>query len=87
MARKPAQRYKVTRAQDGAEVRAELSLAQARRECGDLNAQARQQVGLTDFFRDEQGNVVTPPQPIYGSMIQGEISKYEIRSADGLVIS
>ena len=71
-----ADTFSVVRAQDGAKVRAELSLEDAHSECAVLNAQARTPVGMT-----------VDGTCIYGSMFHGEISRYEIRSDDGLVIS
>jgi hypothetical protein len=70
------QTYTVARAQDGAQVRAELTLDQAKDECAMLNAQARNAVGQT-----------VDGHPIYGSMIHGEVSRYEVRSGDGLVLA
>jgi hypothetical protein len=68
--------YTVNRVQDGAEVRRELGLSAAEDEVAMLNAQARVTTGQTiDGF------------PIYGSMIRGEISRYEIRSMSGLVLA
>lgn len=78
--------YTVNRAQDGAVVRAELSLEDAKSECLDLNVQARQQVGLTEPVRDQRGDMLHPARPIFGSMYHGEIARYEVWSADGLVI-
>lgn len=68
--------YTVNRSQDGAVVRAELSIDEAKSECNILNAQARIPAG--------QG---LDGRQIYGSMFHGEISRYEVRSADGLVIA
>lgn len=78
--------YSVHRSQDGAQVRAELSLDDAQAECAMLNAQARVQVGTTPAIYDRRGGMVRGTQPIYGSMFHGQVSCYEIRSADGLVI-
>lgn len=67
--------YTVNRVQDGAQVRAELSLEDAQEEKANLNAQARLVAGQT-----------VDGIPIYGSMYHGEICRYEVRSTDGLVI-
>jgi hypothetical protein len=77
----------VHRVQDGAQDRAELTLAEARRECADLNAQARILVGTMGPVYDDNGAMVQAPAPIYASMIHGEISQYEVRSTAGLVIA
>jgi hypothetical protein len=87
MARTAASEYVVVRAQDGAQVRAELTLKQAREECAMLNAQARLQVGTTAPVYDERGGMVQGPAPIFGSMTFGQVSMYEVRSTAGLVIS
>lgn len=89
-ANKPAEspeKCTVNRVQDGAEVRAELTVDQARSECAMLNAQARIQVGTTAPVYDERGSLERGPLPIYGSMYYGEISRYEVRSTSGLVLS
>lgn len=87
MPRKAPQTYTVCRAQDGAQVRAELTLKCAREECANLNAQSRIQTGTMAAVYDAQGTLVQAPAAIYASMIHGEISRYEIRSTSGLVIS
>jgi hypothetical protein len=68
--------YTVHRVQDGMQDRAEMTIGQARAECAMLNAQARIVVGQT-----------SDGAPIYRSKVHGEISRYEIRSASGLVAS
>ena len=78
--------YTVNRVADGAEVRAQLSLADAQSECATLNVQARQQVGITAPVYDARGGTVHPAQPIYGSMFQGQLAQYEVRSAAGVVV-
>lgn len=79
--------YTVNRSQDGAQVRAQLSLTDAQAECTMLNAQARMQVGLTAATYDARGGMVRAAQPIYGSMFHGQMTQYEVRSVDGLVVS
>lgn len=79
--------YSVNRSQDGAEVRAQLSLDDAKRECSNLNASARIQVGMTEAVRDAGGMTIKPSVPIFASMYHGQICTYEVRSADGLVIA
>src|SRR5690348_806240 len=76
--------YTPDRSQDGAVVRAELSLGDAKSECLDLNVQARQQVGLTEPVRDQRGEMIRAARPIFASMYHGEVARYEVRSADGL---
>jgi hypothetical protein len=71
----PTDLFSVHRSQDGAQVRAELSLTDAQSECNILNAQARMNVGQT-----------VDGIALYGSMYHGEISRYEVRSASGLVV-
>lgn len=78
--------YTVHCVQDGSQVRAELTLDQAQAECGMLNGQSRMQVGMTAPPYDEQGGLVQGPAPIFGSMIYGQISQFEVRSGSGLVI-
>lgn len=82
----PPALYTVNRSQDGAQVRAELSLSNAQSECATLNAQARMQVGLTKPVYDERGGLVRAAQPIMASMFHGQASQYEVRSAAGLVV-
>jgi len=74
-----ADTYTVNRTQDGAEVRAGLSLDDATGECAILNAQSRMQVGLTSPVRDAEQRLMGAVRPIYGSMFNGEICRYEIR--------
>lgn len=83
----PPALYTVNRSQDGAQVRTQLSLTDAQSECTMLNAQARMQVGLTAATYDARGGMVRAAQPIYGSMFHGQMTRYEVRSADGLVVS
>lgn len=71
----PDPTYTVNRVQDGAQVRAELSLEDAQGECAILNAQARMPAGQT-----------VDGLPIYAGMFLGEISQYEVRSTSGLVV-
>lgn len=68
--------YTVNRVQDGEQVRADLPLEDAQSECNILNAQARQSVGQT-----------LDGIAIYGSMINGEISRFEVRSANGIAVT
>lgn len=75
MATDPPALYTVHRSQDGAEVRAQLELDQATEECAILNAQARMPVGQT-----------VGGTALYASMYHGEVARYEVRSADGLVL-
>lgn len=83
----PPDLYTVNRSQDGAEVRRELSLQDAQSECAILNGQSRTQVGCTAPVYDDRGGMVRAATPIYGSMFQGQISRYEVRSMrTGLVI-
>lgn len=79
--------YSVNRSQDGAQVRSGLSLSDAQSEANILNAQARMQVGLTTSVYDERGGLVRAAQPIMASMFMGQVSQYEVRSTDGLVVS
>lgn len=75
MARKPAQTYNVHKVQDGSQIVTGVSLALARSEAARLNAEAR----VVDRI-DSEGRT------IYAGMVNGEISRYEVRSAAGLVI-
>ena len=78
--------YTVNRSQDGAQVRAQLTLGEAQSECAILNAQARQQRGVTAPVLDNRGQMVRAAEAIYGSMFHGAVARYEIRSASGLVV-
>ncbi len=78
--------YTVNRVQDGAEIRSQLPLDAAQRECADLNAQARQQIGMTQAVCDHAGVTIRPAVPVFASMFHGEVCRYEVRSASGLVI-
>lgn len=71
----PMDMFSVHRCQDGAQVRAELSLEDAQSEANILNAQARTCVGQT-----------VDGIPIYGSMVLGQVSRYEVRTSSGLVV-
>ncbi len=72
----PSETYTVCRSQDGSLVRCELSFEDATSECAILNAQARQPAGQT-----------VDGIAIYASMYLGEVSRYEVRSASGLVLA
>lgn len=62
--------YTVNRVQDGEQVRAELDIDTAKSECAILNAQARMPIGQT-----------MDGTALYASMVSGEISRFEVRSA------
>lgn len=75
MARTPAQSYNVHKVQDGSQIVTGVSLALARSEAARLCAEARVRVGST-----------IDGVPIYAGMAHGEISRYEVRTATGLVV-
>lgn len=87
MARTPKKLYHVHKAQDGSQIVTGVPLAVARSEAARLNAEARVQVGTMAAVYDRDGAMVQAPAPIFAGMVHGEISRYEVRSAEGLVIA
>lgn len=79
MARKPPQKYNVHRAKDGAQIITGVSLGLARSECARLNAEARVPIGV--HLPDHP----TPDRPT--GMYLGEVTRYEVQTMEGTVIS
>lgn len=78
MARKPPQLHNVCRVQDGALVIREVPLKTARVEAARLNAEARVPIAQHDPDHPEPRRAT--------SMYMGEVSRYEVRTLEGIVI-
>ena len=78
MPRKPPQVFNVHRANDGAQVITGVSLGLARSEAARLCAEARVPMAAHDSNHPEPRRAT--------SMYMGEVSRYEVRSTEGLVI-
>lgn len=80
MARKPAQVYNVHKVQDGSQIVTGVSLALARSEAARLNAEAR-----VPLSRSAPDIPHTEPNRPTG-MVNGEVSRYEVRTPEGIVV-
>lgn len=86
MPRKPPQTYNVCRAGDGALVVIGVPLDMARSESARLNAEARVIVRQHPAVVID-GVVTFPAYTEYAGMFMGNVTRYEVRTHDGLVIS